>query len=93
MTLSIEARLARCILMSQDHGDGDELVLTQEFLSTMLGVRRPGATMAAHVLEGTGVIRAGRGRNVVLDRDRLKEIAGDAHQVAEDEYERITASA
>lgn len=89
VTFNIEARLARWILMTQDRTDGNEVLLTHDFLSTMLGVRRTGVTSATHVLEGTGSIRNRRGRIEVIDREKLLELAGDAYQVAEDEYERV----
>ena len=91
VTFNIEARLARWILLTQDRTDGDDLQLTHEFLSTMLGVRRPGVTSATHALEGTGSIRNKRGRIEVLNREKLLELAGDAYQVTEDEYERVMA--
>ena len=91
-TFDIQARLARWVLMTQDRTDGEELLLTHEFLATMLGVRRPGVTGATHTLEGMGAIRAKRGRIVVRDREKLLELAGDAYQVAEDEYERLMTS-
>ena len=46
-------------------------------------------TTATHALEGMGSIRTKRGRITVLDREKLLELAGDAYQVAEDEYERL----
>ena len=61
VTFNVEARLARWILMTQDRTDGDELLLTHEFLSVMLGVRRPGVTIATHALEGIGSIRTRAG--------------------------------
>lgn len=87
--LNIEARLARWIVMTQDRLGRDELPLTHEFLSLMLGVRRPGVTTATHVLEGGGLILAKRGRITVLDREKLLELAGDAYGLAEAEYERL----
>ena len=57
----------------------------------MLGVRRPGVTTALHVLEGTGLIRNKRALIEVRDREKLLDLAGDAYQVAEDEYERLMA--
>ena len=90
-TFNLEARLARWILMTQDRADGNELLLTHEFLSAMLGVRRPGVTTTSHVLEGAGLIRNRRGRIEVWDREKLLELAGDAYQVPEDEYERLMA--
>lgn len=89
VTFTIEARLARWVLMTQDRTDGVELVMTHEFLSVMLGVRRPGVTVATHALEAMGAILNRRGRIIVQDRDMLKDIAGDAYQLAEDEYERV----
>lgn len=93
VTLTIEARLARWVLMTQDRTDGAELMLTHEFLSVMLGSRRPGVTLATHSLEAMGAIETRRGRIVVQDRDKLKEIAGDAYQIAEDEYARVMTDA
>lgn len=89
--LNLEARLARWILMTHDRLDGDELPFTHESLSLMLAVRRPGVTTAIHGLEGMGMIRARRGRIVVLDRERLADLAGDSYGVAEAEYERLIA--
>ena len=91
VTFGIEARLARWILLTQDRTDGGELQLTHEFLSAMLGVRRPGVTSATHALEGMGSIRNRRGRIEVVNREMLLELAGDAYQVTEDEYERVMA--
>ena len=91
VTFNVEARLARWILMTQDRTDGDELLLTHEFLSVMLGVRRPGVTIATHALEGMGSIRNTRGRIVVRSREKLLELAGDSYEVAQDEYERVMA--
>ena len=91
VTLHIEARLARWLLMMQDRIEGSELPLTHDFLAAMLGVRRPGVTMATHVLEGTGAIRARRGRIEIRDREKLAELAGDGYATAEREYERLMA--
>ena len=84
-----EERLARWLLMYHDRQDGDDLSVTHEFLSLMLGVRRPTVTVAIHTLEGAGLIRARRGRIRVLDRERLEEAAGEAYGPAEAEYERL----
>ncbi|MCE4223962.1 Crp/Fnr family transcriptional regulator [Methylobacterium sp. C25] len=86
---NIEARLARWIVMTQDRLGRDELPLTHEFLSLMLGVRRPGVTTATHMLEGAGMIRAQRGRITVLDRGKLLELAEGSYGIAEAEYERL----
>jgi CRP-like cAMP-binding protein len=86
---SIERRLARWILMCHDRMEGDELNFTHELLSIMLGVRRPGVTVATHVLEGAKMIRATRGRLTVLSREKLEEAAGGSYGVPEAEYERL----
>ena len=91
VTFDIEARLARWLLMMQDRIDGNELPLTHDFLAAMLGVRRPGVTMATHVLEGTGAIRARRGRIEIRDREKLAELAGDSYFAAVREHERLMA--
>ena len=69
----LPGRLARWLLMSRDRIDGDDLPMTQEFLSAMLGVRRAGISVVANVLQGQGLIRQSRGRITVLDRAGLEE--------------------
>ncbi|MFC0410346.1 Crp/Fnr family transcriptional regulator [Roseomonas elaeocarpi] len=86
---TIEERLARWLLMAHDRLDGDELPLTHTFLSLMLGVRRPGVTLAVHVLEGAGLIRARRSLITILNRPALEAAAGTGYGVAEAEYERL----
>jgi CRP-like cAMP-binding protein len=84
-----EERLARWLLMYHDRQDGDDLPVTHEFLSIMLGVRRPTVTVAIHTLEGAGLIRARRGHIRVIDRGRLEDAAGQTYGPAEAEYERL----
>lgn len=67
-----QARLARWLLMTQDRVGIDELRLTQEYLSTMLGVQRTTVTETAKVLKKAGLIQYMRGKIVVLDRDGLE---------------------
>lgn len=86
---TLEERLARWLLMCHDRVDGDEFPVTHEFLSTMLGVRRPGVTTAIHSLEGGGMIKARRSHIQVLDREKLKTAAGDSYGVPEIEYGRL----
>lgn len=85
----ITERLARWLLMCADRVDGAEFQLTHEFLSMMLGVRRPGVTTSIHILEGTGMIRAKRARITILDREKLVELASESYGLAEGEYERL----
>lgn len=68
----IEERCARWLLMSHDRVASDEIPLTQEFLAQMLGVRRPGVTVAIGILERAGLIAHGRGRIKVTDRKGLE---------------------
>lgn len=87
----IEQRLARWILMCQDRL-GDELPLTHDFLSVMLGVRRPSVTDALHKLEGNRAIRAERALITVRDRAVLEETAGDSYGIPEAEYRRLISN-
>ncbi len=86
---SLEERLARWLLMCQDRVDGESLHLTHEFLSTMLGVRRAGVTVAVHLLEGRSLIKAARGRIRILDRGGLESAARGSYGVTEAEYARL----
>lgn len=92
-TFTIEERLARWLLMTHDRLDGDELPLTHEFLSLMLGVRRPSVTSAIHVLEGAHLIRSRRGVFTVLDREGLIDFAGGTYGQAEAEYSQLIGAA
>ncbi|MCQ8781144.1 Crp/Fnr family transcriptional regulator [Mangrovibrevibacter kandeliae] len=86
---NIEERLARWILMCQDRLGTDEIALTHDFLGVMLSVRRSSVTLATHMLEGSGLIRASRGLIKILDREALLGIADGCYGLAESEYERI----
>jgi CRP-like cAMP-binding protein len=85
----VEERLARWLLMANDRLDGDQVPLTHEFLSTMLGVRRPGVTLALSVLEKQGLIQAKRGTIAIVDRARLRKVSNGAYGVAEAEFKRL----
>jgi CRP-like cAMP-binding protein len=87
---TIEARLARWILMTDDRLVGQ---VTHDFLSMMLGVHRPGVTLAVQSLEGNRMIRAARGRLTVLDRSGLEAVAGTAYGVPEAEYAMVMGQA
>jgi len=86
---SVDERLARWLLMTHDRLEGDDMPLTHEFLSIMLGTRRPGVTLAVQVLEGIGAIRATRGRITMRDRGKLEQIAGHSYGYAEKEYSNV----
>jgi CRP-like cAMP-binding protein len=80
-TATLEERLARWLLMANDRLRGDEVPLTHEFLSLMLGVRRAGVTIALHYLERRGLLELSRKRILIKDRAGLKAAAnGTYHQ-------------
>jgi CRP-like cAMP-binding protein len=85
----VEERLARWLLMANDRLDGNRVPLTHEFLSTMLGVRRPGVTLALQHLENQGLIQAKRGTVVIVDRTRLRKVSNGAYGAAEAEFSRL----
>lgn len=86
---SLQARVARWLLMCHDRIGSKDIDITHACLSTALSVRRAGVTDALHVLEGLHAIRSKRGLIVVRDRERLQEAAQGAYGVAEAEYERL----
>jgi CRP-like cAMP-binding protein len=86
---TLEQRLARWLLMVHDRFEGDAMPLTHEFLALMLGVQRPGVTLALHVLEGRRLIKSTRGLVTVIGREGLTEAAGGSYGVPEAEYERL----
>jgi CRP-like cAMP-binding protein len=85
----LDVRLARWLLMAHDRIGEDRLSLTHEFLSLMLGVRRPGVTEALHALREQGLISYGRGLITVEDRRGLERKAGTAYGTPEAEYRRL----
>jgi CRP-like cAMP-binding protein len=82
-------RLARWLLMCDDRAVGDRLFITHEFLAVMLGVRRPGVTIALQELEGLGLIGSKRGQVVIRDRAGLVTLANAAYGKPEAEYRRL----
>jgi CRP-like cAMP-binding protein len=85
---NMSERLARWILMCHDRLREDDLPLTHEFLSLMLGVRRSGVTNEIHILEGAHAIKATRGNIRVMDRQKLEDMAAGSYGISEQEYER-----
>jgi CRP-like cAMP-binding protein len=82
-TATLEERLARWLLMAQDRLGGNEVPLTHEFLSLMLGVRRAGVTISLNQLHRKGVIRLSRGRIEIVDREGLINSANGAYGIPE----------
>jgi CRP-like cAMP-binding protein len=86
---SLDQQLCRWLLLSLDRLQGDELVMTQELIANMLGVRREGVTEAALKLQQAGLIRYARGRISVLDRAGLEKRTCECYAVVKKEYERL----
>jgi CRP-like cAMP-binding protein len=82
-TASVEQRLARWLLMAQDRLGGDEVPLTHEFLSLMLGIRRERVTVALNALKRRGFIRLMRGCIQIADRRRLIAAANSTYGIPE----------
>ena len=85
----IEQRCARWLLMSEDRVGRNRFDLTQEFLAEMLGVRRPGVTVAMGVLEKAGLITHGRGNITVVDRPGLEKVACECYRTIIDRQEKL----
>ena len=86
---SVDQQLCRWLLLSLDRLPGNELVMTQELIANMLGVRREGVTEAATKLQRAGVIQYSRGRITVLDRARLETLVCECYGVVRRETERL----
>jgi CRP-like cAMP-binding protein len=88
---SVDQQLCRWLLLSLDRLEGNVLVMTQELIANMLGVRREGVTQAAGKLQKLKVIRYVRGRITVLDRPRLEELSCECYAVVKRETDRLRA--
>ncbi len=86
---TLDQQLCRWLLLSLDRLQGSELVMTQELIANMLGVRREGVTEAALRLQKLGLISYARGRIRVLDRPRLEERTCECYAVVKKEYDRL----
>jgi len=86
---ALEQRLCRRLLQGLRRQHGSELVMTQEQLALLLGVRRESITTEAFKLQKAGVVRYSRGHIFVLDRKGLEERACECRRVVEREYERL----
>ena len=86
---SVDQRLCRWLLMTRDRTSSDDLQMTHEFISNMLGVRREGVTLAAHRLQETGYISYVRGHIKILDRQGLKAHVCECYGVVKEEHYRL----
>lgn len=86
---TIEQQLCRWLLLSIDRLPSNELTMTQELISNMLGVRRSGVTEAALKLQNAGVIRYSHGHISVLDRPALEKHACECYAVVKREFDRL----
>ena len=89
---SIEERLARWLLMTQDRVHSREFPLTQEFLAQMLGVRRPTVSLAAGILAKANLIHYVRGRITIVDRSGLEGVACECYKIITNEFERLVGT-
>jgi len=86
---ALDQQLCRWLLLSLDRLKSNEIVMTQELIANMLGVRREGVTEAAIKLQRAGLIRYSRGHIVVLDREALEKRTCECYSVVKKEYERL----
>jgi len=86
---ALDQQLCRWLLLSLDRLQSNELVMTQELIANMLGVRREGVTEAALKLQRTGLIRYSRGHITVLDRPGLEKLTCECYAVVKKEYDRL----
>ena len=86
---SVDQQLCRWLLLSLDRLPNNELRMTQELISNMLGVRREGVTEAAGKLQAAGLIHYSRGKITVLDRPRLEQRVCECYAVVKKEFDRL----
>jgi CRP-like cAMP-binding protein len=86
---SLDQQLCRWLLLSLDRLQGNDLVMTQELIANMLGVRREGVTEAALKLQKVGLISYARGHISVLDRAGLEQRTCECYAVVKKEYDRL----
>ena len=86
---TLDQQLCRWLLLSLDRLQGNELVMTQELIANMLGVRREGVTEGALKLQHAGLISYVRGHITVLDRKGLEKRSCECYSVVKKEYDRL----
>jgi CRP-like cAMP-binding protein len=86
---NLEQRCARWLLAAHDRAGDDRFPLTHEFLAMMLGVRRPGVTLAAQSLQSAGLITYYHGMMTVLDRRGLERTSCECYRAIQDDFRRL----
>ena len=86
---SVEQRFCRWLLLSHDHVQSDQLIMTQELIASMLGGRRESVTVAAGQLQDLELLRYSRGHITILDRPGLEAMVCECYRVVKDEYGRL----
>ena len=89
---AVDQQLCRWLLLMLDRLSSNEVLMTQELIANMLGVRREGVTEAAGKLQEEGLIEYSRGRITVLDRPRLEARVCECYGVVKKEYDRLLAA-
>jgi CRP-like cAMP-binding protein len=87
---TVEARMCKWILRIRDLTGSDEMELTQEFLSQMLGVRRPSVSLVANTLQKAGFIKYQRGHIKILDAEKVRSGACECYERVKQRYETLT---
>jgi CRP-like cAMP-binding protein len=85
----LEQRCARWLLSAHDRAESDTFRMTHEFLAMMLGVRRPGVTVAVQALQASGVMSYNHGTMTILDRKSLEAAACECYRFVQDEFVRL----
>ncbi|MEJ7849509.1 MAG: Crp/Fnr family transcriptional regulator [Pyrinomonadaceae bacterium] len=86
---NMEGRLCRWLLMMHDRNQSDDLQVTQEFISEMLGTRRPYVTTAAGLLQTENIIECSRGHIRILDREALEDCCCECYEIIRDEFREL----
>jgi CRP-like cAMP-binding protein len=89
---SIEERCARWLLITHDRMDTNSFQLTQEFLATMIGVRRSSVNLIARTLQSAGLIDYRHGKIVILDREGLELVSCGCYAIVRDAFNKTTNS-
>ncbi len=90
---NMEGRLCRWLLMMRDRIDSDDLEVTQEFISEMLGTRRPYVTTAVGLLQKKNIIGCTRGHIRILNRARLEDCCCECYDIIQREFQNLRAAA